>query len=136
MNVDFSKADFDELNRLRVSGMLCESPAAELYWLHVIDYKDAPVMQSLKRHHHDFFEIHFILSGSIVYDTESGIIEVPRSSYIIFPPHTPHGIEHYSTDLLKYSISIKLSEERVLWENPDKLSMDANRLPMNEGRKS
>jgi len=31
--------------------------------------------------------------------------------------------------------SIKLSDERVLWENPDKLSMDTNTLPTNDGRK-
>ncbi|MBS5755197.1 MAG: hypothetical protein KHW53_00610 [Veillonella sp.] len=30
--------------------------------------------------------------------------------------------------------SIKLSDERILWQNPDRLSMDANSLPYNEGR--
>lgn len=43
-------------------------------------------------------------------------------------------IEKFNVDLEKV-YSIKLSDERVLWENPDKLSMDANTLPNNEGRK-
>ena len=43
-------------------------------------------------------------------------------------------IEKFNVDLEKV-YSIKLSDERVLWENPDKLSMDANTLPTNEGRK-
>ena len=44
-------------------------------------------------------------------------------------------IEKFNIDLEKV-YSIKLSDERVLWENPDKLSMDANTLPTNEGRKA
>ena len=44
-------------------------------------------------------------------------------------------IEKFNVDLEKV-YSIKLSDERVLWENPDKLSMDANTLPTNEGRKA
>jgi len=44
-------------------------------------------------------------------------------------------IEKFNVDLEKV-YSIKLSDERVLWKNPDKLSMDANTLPNNEGRKA
>ena len=44
-------------------------------------------------------------------------------------------IEKFNVDLEKV-YSIKLSDERVLWENPDKLSMDANTLPNNERRKA
>ena len=44
-------------------------------------------------------------------------------------------IEKFNVDLEKV-YSVKLSDERVLWQNPDRLSMDANRLPANEGRKA
>lgn len=44
-------------------------------------------------------------------------------------------IEKFNVDLEKV-YSVKLSDERVLWKNPDRLSMDANRLPTNEGRKA
>ena len=44
-------------------------------------------------------------------------------------------IEKFNVDLQKV-YSVKLSDERVLWQNPDRLSMDANRLPTNEGRKA
>lgn len=42
-------------------------------------------------------------------------------------------IEKFNVDLEKV-YSIKLSDERVLWQNPDKLSMDANRIPVTDGR--
>ena len=42
-------------------------------------------------------------------------------------------IEKFNVALDKV-YSIKLSDERVLWQNPDRLSMDANSLPNNEGR--
>lgn len=44
-------------------------------------------------------------------------------------------IEKFNVDL-EQVYSVKLSDERVLWQNPDKLSMDANCLPNNEGRKA
>ena len=44
-------------------------------------------------------------------------------------------IEKFNVDL-EQVYSVKLSDERVLWQNPDRLSMDANSLPNNEGRKA
>ena len=44
-------------------------------------------------------------------------------------------IEKFNVDL-EQVYSVKLSDERVLWQNPDKLSKDANSLPNNEGRKA
>ena len=42
-------------------------------------------------------------------------------------------IEKFNVDL-EQVYSVKLSDERVLWQNPDRLSMDATSLPNNEGR--
>ena len=44
-------------------------------------------------------------------------------------------IEKFNVDLQQV-YSVKLSDERVLWQNPDRLSMDANSIPNNEGRKA
>lgn len=44
-------------------------------------------------------------------------------------------IEKFNVDL-EQIYSVKLSDERVLWQNPDRLSMDATSLPNNEGRKA
>ena len=44
-------------------------------------------------------------------------------------------IEKFNVDL-EQIYSVKLSDERVLWQNPDKLSMDASSLPNSEGRKA
>lgn len=43
-------------------------------------------------------------------------------------------IKKFNVDL-EQIYSVKLSDERVLWQNPDRLSMDANSLPNNEGEK-
>lgn len=42
-------------------------------------------------------------------------------------------IEKFNVDLANI-YSIKLSDERVLWKNPDKLSMDASTVPNQDGR--
>lgn len=41
-------------------------------------------------------------------------------------------IEKFETDLEKI-YSVKLSDKRVLWSNPDRLSADAGRIPVNRG---
>jgi len=43
-------------------------------------------------------------------------------------------IEKFNVDL-EQVYSVKLSDERVLWSNPDRLSMDATEMPKSEGRK-
>lgn len=42
-------------------------------------------------------------------------------------------IEKFNVDL-EQIYSVKLSDERILWSNPDKLSMDAESIPKNNGR--
>lgn len=42
-------------------------------------------------------------------------------------------IEKFNIDL-EQIYSVKLSDERILWQNPDRLSMDATSLPKDEGR--
>lgn len=42
-------------------------------------------------------------------------------------------IEKFNVDL-EQIYSVKLSDERILWSNPDKLSMDAESVPKNNGR--
>lgn len=42
-------------------------------------------------------------------------------------------IEKFNVDLEKV-YSVRLSDERILWKNPDRLSMDANSIPKTEGR--
>lgn len=113
MSRRFLKSDFEELNRLFISGNVSDTYGAELYWLHVIDYADSQFMQSAMMHHHDFFEIHFILSGNMVYSTPLGNVPVSEGSYIIFPPGVSHGVEYYSPDMLKYSLSLRLSESNI-----------------------
>ncbi|MBR4210952.1 MAG: hypothetical protein IKR84_01000 [Oscillibacter sp.] len=44
-------------------------------------------------------------------------------------------IERFNVDLERV-YSIKLSDERVIWENPDRLSMDQNRMPSGTGERS
>ena len=42
-------------------------------------------------------------------------------------------IEEFNVDLERV-YSVKLSDERVLWQNPDRLSMDVKSIPKTDGR--
>ena len=115
METAFVKKDFEELNKLTLYGSLCDGAKAEIYWFNAIDRDDAAFGQTVMMHHHDFFEIHFILKGSIVYGFENKSVEVSQNTYVIIPAGVPHIIESYSQDTLKTSIAVRIDEQEPLF---------------------
>lgn len=115
MDRSFVKKDFDELKKLKLYGRLCESVDAELYWFNCIDREDAAFSQTLKKHHHDFFEIHFVLNGRMVYNFDSGTAVAEAPSVLIIPAGEGHTIESYSSDMLKVSVAVKIGENEPLY---------------------
>lgn len=115
MEVSFIKKDFEELNKSDLHGKLCEG-VAELFWFNAIDRDDAAFGQTVMMHHHDFFEIHFILGGRIVYGFEKDRAEVTCNTFVIIPAGVPHIIESYSQDMLKASIAVRIDEGEALFK--------------------
>lgn len=109
-----SKKDFDSLKKLRFVGKLGEIADAELYWVNCMDSEDAVFSQTIKTHSHEFFEIHFVLNGRIVYSFNKGSASVEGGHFLIIPDGEAHTIEGYSNDMLKVSLAVKLGEDEPL----------------------
>lgn len=116
MYESFVKKDFDELKKMKLYGRLCEGVDAELYWFNCIDREDAAFSQTIKKHHHDFFEVHFVLSGTMVYSFDSSVEKAEAQSVLIIPAGVPHTVESYSSDMLKASITVKIGESEPLYK--------------------
>ena len=65
---------------------------------------------NLKPHNHTFFEVHFVIEGSIVYSFDSGNVEVERDHLILIPPHKIHCITEHSEKFQKITVAFDLSE--------------------------
>lgn len=114
--MEFSRSDFDTLNKLAPSGRINGSIDMEIYWFHAIAKTDAAFFQSRKMHRHKFFELHFILGGSITYKTTDGEIALKSGEYVLFAPCQRHKIESYSQSLLKCSAAFTVGEGEELYE--------------------
>lgn len=109
------KKDFEALKKLRFQGKMCDGVDAELYWINCTDSEDAVFSQTIRKHSHDFFEIHFVLSGKITYSSDGGRLPVRSSELLIIPDSAPHTIEGYSADMLKVSAALKISGDEPLY---------------------
>lgn len=117
MGRHFTINDFDELKKAMLSGKISDTVDFELYWINAIDKSDVAISQTVKRHHHNFFEIHFVLEGKMVYGIEDSTVELERGDYLVFVPGQSHIINYYSNDLLKCSISFSLGADEAIYES-------------------
>ncbi len=112
----FTKKDFEDLNKLKLYGKLSQNADTELYWLSTIDREDAAFGQTMKTHHHDFFEIHFILGGKIVYVFGQTRAEADTGDMVIIPSGIPHLIKSYTSDMLKTSVAVRIGEADAIFK--------------------
>jgi len=114
--IDFNRSDFDILNKAAPSGRINEALDFELYWFHAIAKCDAAFFQTRKMHKHKFFELHFILGGSITYLSAEGKISLQSGEYVLFAPGQSHKIDTYTQSLIKCSAAFTVGEKEELYD--------------------
>ena len=114
--MEFSRSDFDTLNKLAPSGKINECTDIEIYWFHAISKNDAAFFQSRNMHRHKFFELHFILGGEITYAGGNGEMRLKSGEYVMFAPDEGHKIESYSGALLKCSVAFTVGKGEALYD--------------------
>lgn len=80
-------------------------------------------LKDVALHHHDFYEIYFLITGDVTYLIESKIIHVMPGDILLIPPRQQHQV------LIRPEMSVY--ERYVLWVNPDvirQLSSDSSDL--------
>ncbi len=71
MDMKINSDRIKSLNRIKTKRTEEELlPVPEILWLRAVKYKPGRNI-TLRRHHHDFFELHFVLEGSTVYTVEN-----------------------------------------------------------------
>ena len=66
---------------------------------------------NLKPHNHTFFEMHVILSGSIVYRFNDADVTVYGGQLMFIPPHVIHCIPYSSDDFQKMTVAFEAEGE-------------------------
>lgn len=88
-----------------------------------LQYKRDSYLKDVELHHHDFFEIYFLMAGDVTYLIESRIVHVMPGDLLLISPKELHQV------LIKPEMSVY--ERYVLWIDPkmiQKLSSAATDL--------
>lgn len=75
-----------------------------------LQYKRDSYLKDVELHHHDFFEIYFLMAGDVTYLIESKIVHVMPGDLLLISPRELHQV------LIKPEMSVY--ERYVLWVDP------------------
>ncbi len=75
-----------------------------------LQYKRDTYLKDVELHHHDFYEIYFLLSGDVTYLIESKIVHVMPGDLLLIPPGELHQV------IIRPEMSVY--ERYVLWVSP------------------
>ena len=75
-----------------------------------LQYKRDANLKDVALHHHDFYEIYFLLSGDVTYLIESKIVHVMPGDLLLIPPGELHQV------IIRPEMSVY--ERYVLWVDP------------------
>ena len=76
-----------------------------------LQYKRDTYLKDVELHHHDFFEIYFLLAGDVTYLIESRIVHVMPGDLLLISPKELHQV------CIQPEMSVY--ERYVLWVDPD-----------------
>ncbi len=108
MNCFFSQktyAKLRELNRF-IGSANCDADGINMLWLNP-DFSELNRNTSnIKMHSHTFYEVHFVLSGTVTYtDSNDQIFAVGENEFIFIPPCVRHKIESKSDSYKKLGLA-------------------------------
>ena len=93
-----------------------------------LQYKRDSYLQNVQLHHHDFYEIYFLVSGDVTYTIENKLYHVAPGDVLLISPNELHQV-HIVPEMDAY-------ERYVLWVKPEmveKLSTEKTDLFRNLG---
>ena len=76
-----------------------------------LQYKRDSYLKDVELHHHDFFEIYFLVSGDVTYQIESSIVHVMPGDLLLISPRELHQV--------RIKPEMSAYERYVLWVAPE-----------------
>ena len=66
---------------------------------------------NVKPHNHAFFEMHLIISGSLVYRFSDSTVTIKSGQLLFIPPHVIHCLQHQSDEFQKLTVAFESEGE-------------------------
>lgn len=108
-NFTLTQTKINHLNKLALPKVSTPFSASVL-WLRVMTGAERTKKQNTDEHSHSFFEVHYVLSGSINYEFDGRCHEVGAGEAVVFAPGVLHRRRSASSDSVRLGITFKPDE--------------------------
>ena len=125
-------ATIDALNKVSIPSEQIFGSHPNVLWMNAACAENKFTL-NLKPHNHTFFEMHIVISGSIVYRFNDGDVRVCESNILLITPHTIHCIPEESEDFQKMTVAFEVDDSAEL--NSILQSKNKCALPMDDDLK-
>lgn len=112
---NYTQTQANRLNKLSISD-INEPIPIKVLWLNTAAVTNTKLFGN-KTHKHSFFETHFLLSGSIEYETSTeNKYHILAGNGIMFSPNTSHAISSFTNDMKKISLTFYCEKPHPFFE--------------------
>ena len=128
---NYSQTRVNRLSKLKIDD-ITEPFNVKIQWIQSMSMERKRTVSGVKKHKHYCFEVHFVLSGEIIYEDVNGkVYTLKEGEGIIFAPESPHKVIDASRDMIKMSISFLPDKTSFLYIGMSKLK--AHKFSMSQG---
>ena len=117
---EFTQKRAEKVNLLTLPKITLPYPI-KIVWFNVMNSKTSNIGIFPSHHKHSFFEIHFLLDGSVTYTTKSMKYTLKSGELVLFSPKKEHIYIDESSDFLKASITFEIDSECILYKKLSEL---------------
>lgn len=103
-------AGIEAINRVTIREQDMFENSLRILWMNAACHENKFTL-NLKPHNHTFFEMHIIVSGSIVYRFNDRDVTVSGGQMMFIPPHAIHCIPYQSEDFQKITVAFEADSE-------------------------
>lgn len=103
-------AGIEAINKITIPEQDMFEGSPRILWVNAACHENKFTL-NLKPHNHTFFEMHIIISGSIVYRFNDRDVTVGGGQMVFIPPHVIHCIPYQSEDFQKMTVAFEAEGE-------------------------
>ena len=100
--------EVEAINRLLLPELKNADSELRVCWVMASHSENTDTLK-YRFHTHNFYEVHFVLSGHLSYELDGKSITVGSEAYTVIPPKTVHKVLRHSDDFIKVTVAFEAS---------------------------
>lgn len=104
------KHDIELLNKVNIYNIEANDLGLDVHWV-IANTNENSGKLSYKYHRHTFYQLHFVVEGSMKYGYQDRDLVIKKGHFFLIPPNLLHKVISHSDDFLKITIAFSIKED-------------------------